>query len=892
MRSFRKNIVHISATAFVVALLFFAGTVYAQDFDEDTLDEFSLDAYGHPIITQSINLPGASATSEGVPRIIPRSTWENTDELKKLFSWTPEENHTPPDYSAIDTVIVHDLGCSSSSPTCNSDSVNPVSLIQNIYRFHAITRGWGDLGYNFVIDRQGRIYEGRFGGNGSRAAHTYVSARCENFNIGSVGILLLGNYSTSGAQMPFAMQDSLARLAGWLGAVNGFDPAGVAAIKIWKNQKISAGTCDISVGDFSGTYSGYRFISHGDIEPGNSDKFDLSSIRVGAKTFSDSFRTFYYQADSGNKKFAIANGILSEIADTGTAKIASIPFTQINLFPSHIGPKFADGTLVKSYTRDSVYRIEGGKKRSIPTATLFNSLGYAWENIKTVSDRDLAFYSSGTAMPFPDGTLVKGSGSEVYRFEGGLVRHITAASLFSALKLDWKKIVTIPNGDMESYGRGNPYLLATGTLIRGSGPRIYFVEGTMRRPISSGVLFAKLKYKWTAVKQIGDRELDYYALGPYVVWPTGTLLTAKESGKVWYIHNGFKRWIQSADVFRTLGLSWKNVQAVAQEEIDGYKEAQAVAKKSDINIRPQALASATVPPAPSGTTVVPQPTVANEPTIRIGIYSPGAGEQVGISVNSSYTIARSGLPSEDKPADTTVSFTPGKDMIIRIVPNDANGIITLNSYTDLAYNGSNDNRFRGKVEIAYSNASQKFWVINELPLEAYIKGVAETVNDDPIEHNKTFAIAARSYALYYIQQGSKTAGEIFHLGRTPGDQLYKGYNFELRAKNPVQAAIVTRGLVATFNGKPILAAYSSGAAGQTKNACTVWGGKFCEAPFAYLAGGVDDPADTQYKTSCGGSNHCIGLDAAGSRRMATLGNSAETILKKYYPGIVVSQQYQ
>jgi len=39
-----------------------------------------------------------------------------------------------------------------------------MSGVRNIYKFHTITRGWGDVGYNFLIDQFGNIYEGRAGG--------------------------------------------------------------------------------------------------------------------------------------------------------------------------------------------------------------------------------------------------------------------------------------------------------------------------------------------------------------------------------------------------------------------------------------------------------------------------------------------------------------------------------------------------------------------------------------------------------------------------------------------------------------------------------------------------------------------------------------------------------
>lgn len=60
-----------------------------------------------------------------------------------------------------------------------------------IYQYHTKTRGWGDIGYNFVIDQNGNIYEGRAGGDKVVGAHAYCS------NINTIGVALMGNFMNS-----------------------------------------------------------------------------------------------------------------------------------------------------------------------------------------------------------------------------------------------------------------------------------------------------------------------------------------------------------------------------------------------------------------------------------------------------------------------------------------------------------------------------------------------------------------------------------------------------------------------------------------------------------------------------------------------------------------------
>ncbi|GAA3060420.1 hypothetical protein GCM10020000_49330 [Streptomyces olivoverticillatus] len=64
------------------------------------------------------------------------------------------------------------------------------SVIRGIYRYHVVSSGWRDIGYNFLIDKCGTVYEGRAGGVAKpvRGAHTL------GFNTNSMGIAVLGSF--------------------------------------------------------------------------------------------------------------------------------------------------------------------------------------------------------------------------------------------------------------------------------------------------------------------------------------------------------------------------------------------------------------------------------------------------------------------------------------------------------------------------------------------------------------------------------------------------------------------------------------------------------------------------------------------------------------------------
>lgn len=67
-----------------------------------------------------------------------------------------------------DRIVIHHTAINNSTIKTQKDSIK---ALKDIYRFHAFGRGRGDVGYNFVIDPMGTIYEGRAGGQGVVGAH-------------------------------------------------------------------------------------------------------------------------------------------------------------------------------------------------------------------------------------------------------------------------------------------------------------------------------------------------------------------------------------------------------------------------------------------------------------------------------------------------------------------------------------------------------------------------------------------------------------------------------------------------------------------------------------------------------------------------------------------------
>jgi stage II sporulation protein D len=125
----------------------------------------------------------------------------------------------------------------------------------------------------------------------------------------------------------------------------------------------------------------------------------------------------------------------------------------------------------------------------------------------------------------------------------------------------------------------------------------------------------------------------------------------------------------------------------------------------------------------------------------------------------------------------------------------------------LLYKGT---EYSGKIEVY--KGSKGLFVVNELPIEEYVKGVvkAEVGENWPIEALKAQAVAVRTYAIYNIKHKKN---DVYDLTSSTLSQLYKG----LESDPSVEAATdATRGEILTYNGKPINAMYHSTSGGVTE----------------------------------------------------------------------------
>ena len=110
-------------------------------------------------------------------------------------------------------------------------------------------------------------------------------------------------------------------------------------------------------------------------------------------------------------------------------------------------------------TGPEVYILENGVRHWIPSPEIFEHFQYKWANIKILPDNLLRSYPLGTKLSkyskYPDGTLLKGSGPEVYLIELGKRRWIPTPRVFEASDFGWKYIIEIDDKKLSRIKQGD-----------------------------------------------------------------------------------------------------------------------------------------------------------------------------------------------------------------------------------------------------------------------------------------------------------------------------------------------------------------------------------------------------------------------------------------------------
>jgi len=267
--------------------------------------------------------------SSNRPPIIAREEWG----AERAYGGADRgEVEWPPSYQTVRHVIIHH----SDTPRFR----DPLVEIRSIHYYHAITRGWGDIGYNYLVDYMGNVYEGRVGGENAIGGHAFQYAH------GSAGICSMGNFSLE-TSTPEAI-------------------AGLTWITSWAGRDLDP----LSQRDFHETPNLPTICGHRDVVnstcPGDGLYADLATIRWAVADVLAGAREVLNdpQYSPGQTIEATAEGgNMRALPGTGQSVAATVPLGAV----MHIvdGPTTVDGY--------NWYEVTGNRGTGWMASTLFGA---------------------------------------------------------------------------------------------------------------------------------------------------------------------------------------------------------------------------------------------------------------------------------------------------------------------------------------------------------------------------------------------------------------------------------------------------------------------------------------------------------------------------------------
>jgi flagellar hook assembly protein FlgD len=193
--------------------------------------------------SQDDQLPPRRLSVAGSPPIIMRPSWGADESIRRA---------APRYADSVRYGLVHHTAGTNSYTRTQS-----AAIVRGIEVYHVKGNGWNDIGYNFLVDKYGQVFEGRYGG----VDKNVIGAHAEGFNTGSFGVAMLGTYGA--AAPPAVAQTALENLLAWRLDIAHVDPLSTVTVTSGGNARFAAG-----VPVFLRAVSGHRDTGFTDC-PGN-----------------------------------------------------------------------------------------------------------------------------------------------------------------------------------------------------------------------------------------------------------------------------------------------------------------------------------------------------------------------------------------------------------------------------------------------------------------------------------------------------------------------------------------------------------------------------------------------------------------------------------------------
>ncbi|HEX4951556.1 MAG TPA: N-acetylmuramoyl-L-alanine amidase [Blastocatellia bacterium] len=286
-----------------------------------------------------------------------------------------------PSYTTVTHLIVHH--------TANSNTSSDwAAVVRSIWNFHIFTNGWSDIGYNYLIDPNGVIYEGRSGGDNVVGAHF----SCQNG--ATMGVALLGTFTS--IQPTNAARDSMKELLSWKADQREIDPTG-SSVHSGMQQALA---------NISGHRDGNGLARSCTVTecPGELFYPTLASLRSEVKSLVSPMNDFQLTAATSNQVIAKGGVVTFSITSATTNGAAQTINLSLRETLSGITTRFSSNSIVTGNgtqltvtvpetTPSGIYPLT-----IIGTGTTKRSLGFSLTVTGTIASVSAASYQPATSV--------------------------------------------------------------------------------------------------------------------------------------------------------------------------------------------------------------------------------------------------------------------------------------------------------------------------------------------------------------------------------------------------------------------------------------------------------------------------------------------------------------
>jgi hypothetical protein len=466
-------------------------------------------------------------SSSTVPIIYPRSAWSNSVYEKRTKKIWPAEFEDPK------AIIIHHTATSYKSSTSKQ--------IKKIYKYHSYTRKWGDIGYNYIIGKDGSIFEGRYGGNGVIGGHSYYNGT--NYNKGSIGIAVLGNYEKD--KLSAESTASLEKLLGWLTANNGIQIS--SDIKFYKKN-------------LNSSVIGHRNVASTAC-PGKNIYNKLASIKTNGEALASTYKGYAYKISGESESYEITKG--KRYTGSERQPVIELSSTQMKAY-SLAGetpdtgeeaamPAYPSGTLFRNKENGKIGLLENGYLKPIVSEAVLKT-GYKESNAVEISEDKWNEYPAGEAKEFRSGSFLKNG--ENYYFISEQQKRRASLSQDQQKYVDFGTAQNIDAWQIAPYVDGSEITsindIPSGAILTTNFNNFYFIDGVgIKKKVSKSVYQAS--FSDTAAVKVSRQLLKSYKTSGNLSFQNGSVV--RYNGKYYFIENGKKRMFKKKSLIGAMGFS-------------------------------------------------------------------------------------------------------------------------------------------------------------------------------------------------------------------------------------------------------------------------------------------------------------------------------------------------